>query len=148
MKLHVAGMAVDRPVGSRAVDDDGGIGGVSGFETRKAAVACDLVLQNELKDEVAVESHALLHQRLHQPQADGDTRFVIHGATTEDRVASGVDVAGERRMGPCAPIAFRLDVEMAVENERAAGTFSGQTDDNVVAARHIADRLHCVKVAA
>ena len=148
VKLHVAGVPIDGSVRPRAVDDDGGIGDVPGLQTCQAAVAGDFVLEDELEHEIAVQRQALLDERPHQPQADGDARLVVHGTATENRVAGGVDVAGERRMGPFTGIACRLGVEMAVQNEGAASAPSGQADDDIVAARHLADGLRRIGVAA
>ena len=108
MKLHVAGVLVYGSIRTGAVENDGGIGDVAGLEARQAAVAGDLVLEHEVKDEIAAELHALLLQHPHQAEADGGTCLVVHGAAAEDRVRAGVDMAGERRMGPFPGIACRL----------------------------------------
>src|SRR6266851_3607869 len=148
LKFHIPGVLVDSAIGARAVDYDGRIGNMPRLQAREAAVACDLVLKHELENQVAVELQPLLDDHPSQTKTNGDAGLVVHGTAAEDDIRFGVDVAGEWRAGPFSRITLRLNVEMTVENKRAAGPTPPQSHDDVVAVRDGTDRLSGMRIAA
>src|ERR1700730_4262138 len=147
-ELHIPSVLIDGAVRACSVENDRGVADVPRFQACEAAVAGDLVLQHELEYQVPLEPQLLLDDDAHQTEADGDAGFVIHRAAAEDRIGLGVDMSGERWMGPFRRIPRGLNIEMAVENKRAAATSSRQANDHVVAPRDRADWLDGIGMAA
>jgi hypothetical protein len=55
-------------------------------------------------------------------------------------------MTGERRVRPFAGLAFRIDIQMAVENQRAPSTSSREANDDVIAAGYVAEGLDRIGV--
>ena len=92
MEFHVARVLVDRPVGTRSVDYDGAVRDVPGLKAGEAAVSRDLVLQNKLEDDIAVELELLFDDDPQQAKTDGDFGLVVHRAAAVDRVGRRIDM--------------------------------------------------------
>ena len=147
-ELQVSGVLIDGAIGTRSVENDSGIGDLSGFEACEGAIAGDLVLQHELEYQIAIELQLPLDDDTHETKTDGDGRLVVHGSAAVNRIGLRIGLSGIGRVRPLSRIALRANVKVTHEDQRAATPFSRQANDDVVAAGDRADRLDGVGVKA
>src|SRR6516165_7766406 len=87
VELHVASMLIDCPIGTRSIENDRSFGNVPSLKTKETAVAGDLVFQDELEYQIALEIEMLRDNHPHQTETDRNACLVIHGTAAVDHIS-------------------------------------------------------------
>jgi hypothetical protein len=123
-KFQVPGVLIDGAIGTCSVENDSGIRNVPGLQACESAVPGNLVLQDELEYQIAIELQLPLNDDAHETETDSHARLIVHRPAAIDRIRLLIDLSGIRGMGPLGRIALGVSVEMAAEDERAASASS------------------------